>query len=82
MSFLSKIRSSRNSVVVKDDLPLGDCDVVKVRIIAAVQNRTTFSDTSTWPLTLPDGAVGSLPSPYCSGRAYGIGVPAGEHLIL
>ena len=36
MSFLSKIRSSRNSVVVKDDLPLGDCDVVKVRIIAAV----------------------------------------------
>ena len=39
MSVLRKIRSSRNSVVVKDDLPLGDCNAQNVRIDGGVIER-------------------------------------------
>jgi len=36
MSVFRKIRSSRNSTVVKDELQFGDCDVAKVRVEGVV----------------------------------------------
>jgi len=45
MSVFRKIRSFRNSVVIKDELPLGDCDAQHVRISdsATEQNSTALN---------------------------------------
>ena len=72
MSFLSKIRPSRNSVVVKDDVQLGDCDALKVRIDCSnAESHDILSDILTWPVTIPAGTVGPFLYPYCDCRVYG-----------
>jgi len=45
MAVFKKIRSFRNSVVVKDEMPLGDCEVLNVRVdgVAFLPNRVALA---------------------------------------